>query len=144
MSGPACCTACFLVCPSTWYVYPPPRGQAQFLCPCACPNHSNNSSAGLQHQQLQRQCSFASVVPTPGTAAGKPCSCLLFRWAGDFTQLLHSSNTVGTTLSGNKFNAFAVLILRTKRVITFPTDWSKEKHRVRVFKAMLVLIFIPQ
>ena len=23
----------------------------------------------------QQQCSFASVVPSPGTAAGKPCSC---------------------------------------------------------------------
>ena len=44
---------------------------------CVCPNHSNccNSSTGLQQQQQQQQCSLASVVPSPGIAAGKPYSC---------------------------------------------------------------------
>ena len=45
------------------------RSEAQFLCACVCPNHSN-SSTGLQHHQ-QQQCSFASVVASPGIAAGK-------------------------------------------------------------------------
>ena len=45
----------------------------RFLCACVCPNYSN-STTGLQHHQ-QQQCSFASVFTSPGTAAGKPCSC---------------------------------------------------------------------
>ena len=71
------------------------RSEAQFLCACVCPNHSN-SSTGLQHHQ-QQQCSFTSVVPIPVTAAGKPCSYC----CGGQDVSHSSSNTVDTTLSGN-------------------------------------------
>ena len=68
MSGPAQPAESLVVCSYTL-----PRGQeAQVLCACVCPNHSNSSSTGLQHQQ--QQYSFASVVPSPGAAAGKPYS----------------------------------------------------------------------
>ena len=110
--------------------------EAQFLCACACPNHSN-SSTGLQHQQRQ-QCSFASVVPSPGTAAGKPCSCC----CGGQDVSHSSSNTVDPTLTENVM-PLLFIILTTKWSLHFRTDWSKEYHRVWVFKAMLVLIFIP-
>ena len=112
--------ACLLrVCPSTWYVYPPPRGQRRSSCvrACAqttakhqhrtaipmCPIHSN-SSTGLQHQQ-QQQCSFTSVVPSPGAAAGKPCSCC----CGGQDVSHSSSNTVDTTLSGDKMQFLFII-----------------------------------
>ena len=69
----ACCATC-LVCPSTVVCIPSTQwSEAQVLCACVCPNHSNNST-GLQHRQ-QRRCSFGSVVSSPGVAAGQPCSC---------------------------------------------------------------------
>ena len=71
------------------------RSEAQFLCACVCPNHSN-SSTGQQHQQ-QQQCSFASVVPSPGTAAGKPCSCCCGGQDVSHSSSKHSRHT----LSGN-------------------------------------------
>ena len=112
------------------------RSEAQFLCACVCPNHSNNST-GLQHQQ-QEQCSFALVLPSPGTAAAKPCS---FCCSGqDFSHC--SSSSVDTTL-GNRIQLL-LIILRTCRSLPFRTYWSNGQHRVRVFNAMLVLIFIPQ
>ena len=50
----------------------------------------------------QQQCSFASVVPSPGTAAGKPCSCC----CGGQDVSHSSSNTVDATLSGNIMQIF--------------------------------------
>ena len=130
--------ACLLrVCPSTWYVYPPRRGQRHSSCVRVCPNHSN-SSTGLQHQQ-QQQCSFTSVVPSPGTAGGKPCSCC----CGGQDVSHNSSNTVDTTLSGNVM-PFLFIILTPNRSLHFRTYWSKEEHVVRVFNAMLAVIFISQ
>ena len=117
------------------------RSEAQLLCACLCPNHSN-SSTGLQHQQqtpAQQQRSSASVVPSPGTAAGKPCSCC----CGGQDVSHSSSNTVYATLSGNIMQ-FLLIILTTKRSLHLLTCWSKEQHRVCVFNAMLVVIFIPQ
>ena len=110
---------------------------------CVCPNHSNcsNSSTGLQYQQQQQQqCSFASVVPSPGTAAGKPCSCCC---GGQ--DVSHSSrNSVVDTTTSENVMPFLFIIIKTKWSLHFRTDWSKEQHRVRVFYAMLVLIFVPQ
>ena len=77
--------------------------EAQFLCACVCPNHSN-SSTGLQHQQ-QQQCSFTSVVPSPGTAAGKPFSCC----CGGQDVSHSSSNAVDTTLSGDKMQFLFII-----------------------------------
>ena len=95
MSGPACCATCWCV-PRRGMHTSTQRSEAQFLCACVCPKHSN-SSTGLQPQQ-QQQCSFASVFASPGTAAGKTCSCC---WGGQ--DVSHSSsNTVDTTLSGNR------------------------------------------
>ena len=54
-----------------------------------------------------------------------------------------SSNTVDTTLSG-KIMQFLFFILIDKLPLHSRRDWSKEQHRVRVFNAMLVLMFIPQ
>ena len=113
------------------------RSEAQFLCACVCPNHSN-SSTGLQHQQQQQQCSFASVVASPGTAAGKPCSCCC-----DGQDVSHSSSN-SRYHSVRKYNIFLAIILTTKLSLHFRTYWSNEYHLVRGFDAMLVLIFIPQ
>ena len=113
------------------------RSEAQFLCACVCPNHSN-SSTGLQQQQ-QQQCSFASVFASPGTA--QRVNPALAVAVG---RMFHSSssNTVDTTLSGNMI--FFAIILTTKLSLHFRRRWSNEEHRVRVFNAMLVLIFIRQ
>ena len=103
-----------VVCiPSTYFIY------AQFWCACVCPNHSN-SSTGLQQQQ-QQQCSFTSAVPSPGTAAGKPCSCC----CGGQDVSHSSSNTVDTTLSGNIMQ-FLFFILIDKLSLHSRRDWSKE------------------
>ena len=87
------------------------RSDAQVLCACVCPNHGN-SSTGLQHQQ-QQHCSFASVVPSPATRAGKPYSC-----GGQ--DVAHSSST---TLSGI-VKTFFFIMLTTKHVLVvhFRTD----------------------
>ena len=122
-----------VVCiPSTYFIC------AQFWCACVCPNHSS-SSTGLQQQQQQQQCSFTSVVPSLGTAAGKPCSCC----CGGQDVSHNSSNTVDTTLSGNVM-PFLFIILTPNRSLHFRTYWSKEEHVVRVFNAMLAVIFISQ
>ena len=108
------------------------RSEAQFLCACVCPHHSN-CSTGLQHHQ-QQQCSFASVIPSPGTAAGK----LLLRWAGCLTQQRHSRYP-----SVRKCNVIFVHHIKNETVITFPDRLVKGvAHRVRLFHAMLVLICI--
>ena len=75
------------------------RSEAQFLCACVCANHSN-SSTGLQHQQQQHQCSSASVVASPGTEAGKPCSCCCGGYDVSHSRSTTVSNTVHITLSG--------------------------------------------
>ena len=69
------------------------RSEAQFLCACVCLNHSN-SCTGLQNQQ-QQQCSFASVVASPGTAAGNPALAVAVG------RMFHTAAVVDTTLSGN-------------------------------------------
>ena len=92
------------------------RSEAQFLCACVCPNPSN-SSTGLQHQQ--QQCSFTSVVPSPGTAAGKPCSCCC---CGQ--DVSHgSSNSQKIPLSGNIMQ-FLFIILIDKLPLHSRRDWS--------------------
>ena len=73
------------------------------------PNHSN-SSTGLQHHQ-QHQCSFASVVPRSGTAAGKPCSCCCSGHDVSHSSSTTVSNTVHITLSG-KIMQFLLIILK--------------------------------
>ena len=65
------CAACCVSLLIMYTLYQ--RSEAQVLCAFVCSNHSN-SSTGLQHQK-QQQYSFASVVPSPGIAAGKPYSC---------------------------------------------------------------------
>ena len=87
------------------------RSEAQFLCACVCPNHSN-SSTGLQHQQ-QQQCSFASMVASPGTAAGKPCSCC----CGGQDVSHSSSNTSSRYHSVRKKNDFFAIISTTTRYL---------------------------
>ena len=110
----AACVSLDVVCiPFTYFSY------AQFWCACVCPNHSN-SSTGLQRQQ-QQQCSLTSVVPSPGTEAGKPCSCC----CGGQDVSHSSSNTVDTTLSGNIMQ-FLFIILIDKLPLHPPRDWSKE------------------
>ena len=92
------------------------RSEAHFLCECVCPNHSN-SSTGLQHQQ-QQQCSFTPVVPSPGTALGKPCSC-----CGGQDVSHSSSNTVDIILSGDIMQ-FLFIILIDKLPLHSRRDWS--------------------
>ena len=112
MSGPACCAACWTRCVprrGLYTLHPEVRGQ--FLCACVCPNHSN-SSTGLQHQQ-QQQCSFASMVASPGTAAGKPCSCC----CGGQDVSHSSSNTSSRYHSVRKKNDFFAIISTTTRYL---------------------------
>ena len=124
MSGPACWTAC-LVSPSTLYVYPAPRGQRHSSCVRACAQTTATAApycnTTSQHQQRQQQRSFASVIPSLGTAAGKPCSCCC---GGQ--DVSHSScNTVDATLSG-KIRHFLLIILTSKPSFNLRTYWSKE------------------
>ena len=116
----ACLLRSQLVCLSTFYVYPPPRGQRHvFLCSCVRLNHSK-SITELQHQQ-QQQVSLTSVVPSPGTAAGKPCSCC----CGGQDVSDRISNTVDTTLSGITMQ-FLLTTLTTKLSLHFRRYWSNE------------------
>ena len=141
MSRPACCAASgvsldVVGIPSTQ------RSEAQLLSACVCPNHSS-SSIGLRHQQ-QQQCSFASVAASPGTAAGKPCSCCCGGHDVSHTACCSSTvNTVDITLYGNLIQ-FLLIILKLKFLFISGELGQKGWHRVRVFNAMLVLIFIPQ
>ena len=94
--------------------HPEVRGTVFLVCVRVWPNHSN-SSIGLQHQLQQQQCSSASVVPSPGTAAGKPCCS--YGFSGQ--EVSHSSsNPVDTTLSGNVMTVWLIKLIQT--VITFP------------------------
>ena len=103
------------------------RSEAQFLCACVCPNHSN-SSTGLQHQQ-QQQCSFASVVSSPGTAAGKPCSCCC--GGQDVSHSSSITTVVDTTLSGNVTHYISGQIGRRSSTLfgfLMPCWWSYSYH----------------
>ena len=88
--------------------------EAQFLCACVCPNHSNNRTGLQHHHQQQQQCSFASVVPSPGTAAGKPCSCC----CGGQDASHSSINTVDTSV--RKCDDVFVDHINNEMVVTFP------------------------
>ena len=93
------CAAC-CVCPLTSYVYHLPTGQAQVLRACVRPNHSN-SSTGLQHQQQQYN-SFASVVPNPCAAAGKPYTLGVGRTCNALQTFTHQQQRYShTNLYGN-------------------------------------------
>ena len=85
------------------------RSEAQFMCACVCPNHSN-SSTRLQHQQ-QHQCSFASMVASPGTAAGKPCSCCCGGYDVSHTAAVQLSVTRYISLSRNILQFLFILKL---------------------------------
>ena len=105
MSGPACC-AC-VSRRGMYTLHPEVRGTV--LC-VRVPKLQQQQllSTGLQHQQQQQQCSFTSVVPSPGTAAGKPCSCCC---CGGQDVSHSSSNTVDTTLSGNIMQFLFIILM---------------------------------
>ena len=91
------------------------RSEAQFLCACVSPTNGN-SSTGLQHQQ--QQCSFASVVPTPGAAAGIPYSCCCGGQDVSYSSSDNSSRAV--VASVRKCNAVLFHNISNQTDIPFP------------------------
>ena len=109
MSGPACCAAFWLVCPSTWFVYPPPRGRRHSSCVRACaqttataaPECSTTSSSSVASRRWSRVLAPQRINPTLAVAVG-----MMFH-----TQQQYSSKTVDITLSGNIMQ-FLFIILK--------------------------------
>ena len=105
--------ACLLrVCPSTWYVYPPPRGQRRSSCVRACaqttataaPDCNTSSSSSVASRRWSRVLAPQRVNPALAVVAVG----MMFH-----TQQQYSSNTVDITLSGNIMQ-FLLIILRLK------------------------------
>ena len=115
------CASCFVSLDV--YVYHLPRGQAQVLCACVRPNHSN-SSTGLQHQQQQYN-SFASVVPNPGAAAGKPYTLAVDRTCNIPSKVNTPAAVLEQYQPVRKCNSNVILILTTKWALNFRTEWGE-------------------
>ena len=99
------------------------RSEAQSLCACVRPNHSN-SSTGLQHQQ-QQQCSFASVVPNPGAAAGKPYSLAVGTTCNVPSNVHTPAAVVQQYQPVRKCNSTVLLISTIKWALNFRTEWNE-------------------
>ena len=136
----ACLLRSLLVCPSTWFVYPPPRGQRHSSCVRACAQttataapdcNTSSSSSSVASRRWSRVLAPQRVNPALAVAVGMI-----------HTQQQYSSNTVDITLSGNIMQ-FLFIILKLN-FLYISGELGRRSSTVFGFLMSLVLIFIPQ
>ena len=110
-----------LLCPSTWFVYPPPRGQRHSCCvrayaqttTTAAPDCNTSSSSSVASRRWSRVLAPQGVNPALAVAVG---------------MMVHTQKQQhGRYHSFRKYNAISVDYIKTKHL---RRDWSKEYHRV--------------